>query len=157
MTSLPRTTGLRHVALNVVKLEACRDFYVGVLGMRIEWQPDEDNVYLTGGFDNLALHRASHDACSSDSDTASASDSDPPADRGRLDHIGFLLDAPEDVDLWHDHMIAHSVPILKAPKTHRDGARSFYCEDPDGVCIQMIYHPPLARGGPAKGSVSVTR
>ena len=149
MTSLPRTTGLRHVALNVVKLEACRDFYVGVLGMRIEWQPDEDNVYLTGGFDNLALHRAPHDS--------SAYESASPSDRERLDHIGFLLDAPEDVDLWHDHMIANSVPILKAPKTHRDGARSFYCEDPDGVCIQMIYHPPLARGGPAKGSVSVTR
>ena len=149
MTSLPPTTGLRHVALNVVKLEACRDFYVSVLGMRIEWQPDEDNVYLTGGFDNLALHRASHDS--------SAYDSASPSDSGRLDHIGFLLDAPEDVDLWHDHMIEHAVSILKAPKTHRDGARSFYCEDPDGVCIQMIYHPPLARGGPAKGSVSVTR
>ena len=125
------TTGLRHVALSVRALEACRDFYVGLMGMEIEWQPDEDNIYLTNGNDNLALHRA---PAGESRETGQ-----------RLDHIGFLLDAPEDVDDWHDYLKAHGVPITKAPKTHRDGARSFYCEDPDGVSIQIIYHPPLAR------------
>ena len=33
-------------------------FYVDVLGFRVEWEPDPDNVYLTSGVDNLALHRA---------------------------------------------------------------------------------------------------
>lgn len=130
MSALPKTTGLRHIALNVASLEDCRDFYVDILGMRIEWQPDEDNIYLTNGNDNLALHRAH-------AETA-------PSRGQRLDHIGFLLDSPEHVDAWHEHMTGRGVPILKAPKTHRDGARSFYCEDPDGTCIQMIYHPPLA-------------
>jgi predicted enzyme related to lactoylglutathione lyase len=37
------------------------------------------------------------------------------------------------------------VKILKEPKTHRDGARSFYCLDPAGNTVQMIYHPPLAK------------
>ena len=132
MNSRPATFGLRHVALNVRDLEACRDFYVGILGMAVEWQPDEDNIYLTSGNDNLALHRAAQGASISGGQ--------------RLDHIGFLLDTPQEVDAWHEYMRARDVPILKAPKTHRDGARSFYCEDPGGVCIQMIYHPPLAAG-----------
>ena len=52
-----KTSGLRHVALFVANLEACVDFYTRLLGMNIEWQPDADNVYLTSGNDNLALHR----------------------------------------------------------------------------------------------------
>lgn len=126
------TRGLRHVALSVHALEACRDFYVNLMGMRIEWQPDEDNIYLTSGNDNLALHRAPSD--------------ESRAGGQRLDHIGFLLNTPEEVDAWHDFLKGHGVRIGKALKTHRDGARSFYCEDPDGVCVQLIYHPPLAGG-----------
>jgi catechol 2,3-dioxygenase-like lactoylglutathione lyase family enzyme len=52
-----KTLGMRHVALNVSDLEACEQFYVGLLGMTVEWRPDTDNVYLTSGNDNLALHR----------------------------------------------------------------------------------------------------
>ena len=29
--------------------------------------------------------------------------------------------------------------LLQAPKTHRDGARSLYCADPDGNTVQFIY------------------
>jgi hypothetical protein len=29
-------------------------------------------------------------------------------------------------------------------KTHRDGARSFYFRDPDGLLIQLLYHPPIS-------------
>ena len=126
------TAGLRHVALSVCALEACRDFYVDLMGMEIEWQPDEDNIYLTNGNDNLALHRAPP--------------GEPRPGTQRLHHIGFLLDALEDVDEWHNYLKAQGVRITKSPKTHRDGARSFYCEDPDGVSVQVIYHPPLAAG-----------
>jgi catechol 2,3-dioxygenase-like lactoylglutathione lyase family enzyme len=99
--------------------------------MRVEWRPDPDNVYLTSGADNLALHRAA----------------EGPRDEAgqRLDHIGFFLRTPEQVDQWFRYLDAHGVPMRTAPRTHRDGARSFYCYDPDGTCVQMIYHPPLAR------------
>ena len=33
--------------------------------------------------------------------------------------------------------------LLTEPRTHRDGARSFYLEDPEGNRIQIIHHPPL--------------
>ena len=126
------TLGLRHVALQVRNLEACERFYVDLLGMQVEWRPDPDNVYLSGGSDNLALHRIVG----------------PHADNAvqRLDHIGFMLRHIDQVDAWHEFLTAHQVRILKPPRTHRDGARSFYCQDPDGNVVQIIFHPPLAGG-----------
>jgi len=129
-----RTAGMRHVALFVEKLEACVEFYTQLLGMTLEWKPDDDNYYLTSGNDNLALHRWSV-----------AEGTTAPAPGGqRLDHIGFILDRIDDVDAWHEFMVANNVRIQKSPKTHRDGARSFYCCDPDGTLVQMIFHPPIS-------------
>lgn len=125
----PRLPSLRHVALNVQNLEACERFYVDLLGMAVEWRPDADNVYLTGGRDNLALHRAA---------------GPPGSGQQRLDHIGFVLDAIEAVDQWYNFLRGQGVRITAAPRTHRDGARSFYIRDPDGNAVQLIYHPPLA-------------
>lgn len=122
--------GMHHVALFVQDLDACLHFYIDVLGMKLEWQPDPDNYYLTSGSDNLALHRAAK--------------SDVPSGPQRLDHIGFIMKTPADVDAWHTHFVQRGVKILQAPKTHRDGARSFYCADPVGNVVQMIYHPPIS-------------
>lgn len=121
------TSGLRHVALFCSDLEAMEGFYVELMGMQVEWRPDPDNVYLSSGNDNLALHRGkeAYDGAQ------------------RLDHIGYILDEPEQVDAWYEFLLAHGVGMRTKPKTHRDGARSFYCEDPDGNMVQIIYHPPL--------------
>ncbi|HHM04554.1 MAG TPA: VOC family protein [Gammaproteobacteria bacterium] len=130
MRKPPATAGLRHVALFVTDLEACERFYVDLLGMAVEWRPDPDNVYLTSGCDNLALHRLPEGTRASGAQ--------------RLDHIGFVLRAPEDVDAWHAYLAAHRVAMKTEPRTHRDGARSFYCFDPAGNTVQMIHHPPIA-------------
>lgn len=115
------------MALFVTDLEATLGFYTGLLGMEVEWRPDADNVYLSSGNDNLALHRAEQAL---------------PA--GSLDHIGFFLNQPEDVDAWYQFLQANNVQLFTEPRTHRDGARSFYCADPAGTRVQLIYHPPLA-------------
>ena len=52
----PEHAGLRHVALNVLDLNLVETFYVDLLGFAVEWRPDDDNVYLCSGVDNLALH-----------------------------------------------------------------------------------------------------
>ncbi len=121
------TAGLRHVALFVPDLAACEHFYVELLGMQVEWRPDADNVFLTSGNDNLALHRGGRDLGAAQ----------------RLDHIGFILRTPEDVDAWFAFLSAAGVTMKSEPRTHRDGARSFYCLDPAGTAVQMIYHPPI--------------
>lgn len=123
------TAGMRHIAIYVNDFEAAEHFYADLLGMRVEWRPDADNVYLTSGNDNLALHR-------------SRRETDPSAQT--LDHIGFILREPEDVDAWYEFLLAQGVAMKSAPRTHRDGARSFYCVGPQNVVVQMMYHPPIA-------------
>ena len=125
----PATLGMHHVALNVRDLESCEKFYVDLLGMDVEWRPDADNVYLTSGNDNLALHRASGE--------------EQPGSGQRLNHIGFFIASQNEVDDWHDFLKENGVQIKAPPKTHRDGARSFYCSDPEGAIVQVIYHPPI--------------
>lgn len=126
------TAGMRHLALNVVDLDASVDFYTRLLGMTLEWQPDEDNYYLTSGNDNLALHRAK----------TGRADSKGQA----LDHLGFIIDKKDDVHHWFDFLEQEKVEMLTQVKDHRDGARSFYCKDPDGNVVQIIYHPPISAG-----------
>lgn len=129
----PKLSGMRHVALFVKELEACEAFYTQLLGMAVEWRPDANNVYLCGGCDNLALHRATMPV---------------QGPHQRLDHIGFIIDHVDDVDLWYAFLTEKKVRIAKPPRTHRDGARSFYCFDPDGTTVQLIFHPPISRSGP---------
>jgi len=123
--------GVRHVALFARDFEACERFYVELLGMQVEWRPDADNVYLTSGGDNLALHRAPADA-----------PREP--EQQRLDHIGVMLDSAEAVDAWFAWLGQHGVRMRTEPRTHRDGARSFYCYDPDGTHVQIIHHLPVS-------------
>lgn len=130
--SLPRPphAGMRHVALNVIDLALVESFYVDLLGFDIEWRPDENNVYLSSGVDNLALHVLD--------DTGSKAQA--------LAHIGIIVDKIEQVDEWYDYLLENGVKMLNQAKTHRDGARSFYCSDPEGVVVQFIFHPPLSTG-----------
>lgn len=128
MSRPPETLGIRHIALFVSDLAKSESFYCGVLGYQIEWRPDAENLYLTAdGQDNLALHKAKSALGES-----------------RLDHFGIVLRKADDVDAWHEHLKRHGAKILKEPKTHRDGARSFYAADPDGNVLQFIHHPPIA-------------
>jgi catechol 2,3-dioxygenase-like lactoylglutathione lyase family enzyme len=122
--------GLRHAALNVRDVEKSVDFYTRVMGMQLEWQPDPDNAYLTSGSDNLALHKL-----------ADPSKLNPVQN---LDHIGFAVSTPEEVDRWAIRLKELGISLVKEPRTHRDGARSFYFKDPDGILIQLIHHPPIS-------------
>ena len=124
----PTHAGLRHLALHARDLDAMTRFYVDLLGFVVEWEPDADNVYLSSGVDNLALHRST---------TAAA--------RGALDHLGLIVRSADDVDRWAAFLASRGVAIEAAPRTHRDGARSCYFKDPDGNTVQIIHHPPISQ------------
>ena len=126
----PPLLGIRHIALNVRDVQKSLQFYSDILGMKLEWMPDPDNAYLTSGQDNLALHRLP--ACAT------------PSANQLVHHIGILVKKPEDVDKWAERLRRLGVFLAQEPKTHRDGARSFYFNDPDGLLIQLIYHPPIS-------------
>ena len=119
--------GLRHLALNVADPQRSKAFYADCFAMKVVWEPDADNVYLSSGPDNLALHKQ------------------PPVGAGALDHLGFIVDAPEEVDRLAAELRAKGVRIAAEPRDHRDGSRSFYCLDPDGLRIQVLFEPTLSR------------
>jgi len=119
--------GLRHLALNVADPQASKRFFCDCFEMRVVWEPDPDNVYLSSGPDNLALHR------------------NPPPGAGALDHFGFIVDSPDEVDRLAESFRRRGVRIAAEPREHRDGSRSFYCLDPDGLRIQVLYEPTLSR------------
>lgn len=127
MQKPPSHLGLRHLALYCSHLESCTKFYTELLGFQIVWQPDADNIYLSSGSDNLALHRA-------------PADYEQPKHQ-RLDHLGLFLAKAADVDTWYDYLCKNQVEIKAKPKDHRDGTRSFYCADPDGNVVQLIHCP----------------
>lgn len=123
----PPSAGLRHVALRVKNLSRMRKFYVDTLGYAVEWEPDPANLYLSSGADNLALHQV-----------------DGELGAGALDHLGILVQHPDDVDAWAGYLKSRGVSLKQEPKTHRDGARSIYFADPEENVIQILYHPPIS-------------
>jgi catechol 2,3-dioxygenase-like lactoylglutathione lyase family enzyme len=126
----PPHAGMRHVALNVLDLAIMEKFYVDLLGFEVEWRPDSENVYLSSGVDNLALHVVS----------------DVGGKAQALAHTGIIVDQIDQVDLWYDFLLENQVKMASEARTHRDGARSFYCYDPEGIVVQVIFHPPLSKG-----------
>jgi len=128
--SRPSHAGLRHVAINVVDLALVEQFYVELLGFTVEWRPDSENVYLCSGVDNLALHVVT--------DTGGKAQT--------LAHVGIIVDTLNGVDDWYAFLFENGVEMITQAKTHRDGARSFYCYDPEKTVVQIIFHPPLSTG-----------
>ena len=122
--SIPPVRGLRHLALKVRDVRLATRFYCDTFGMRVVWEPDPDNVYLSSGSDNLALHR----------DAAAGPG-------GSLDHLGFLMGSADDVFAAAEALRARGVPLAHEPRTHRDGSVSCYLRDPDGNLVQVLWLP----------------
>jgi len=127
--------GLRHLALKVTDLARSRKFYEEFFDMKVVWEPDPENVYLSSGLDNLALHQI------------------PAADVSRyrsakdqlLDHLGFIMDSPASVDRLFEQAKQSGATIVKPAQQHRDGSYSFYMTDPDGNTVQVLYEPNISR------------
>ncbi len=136
MDTRPSTLGLRHLALWVRAdvFDATVRFYTEGLGLSVDWHPDADNIYLSSGGDNVALHRVV-----------------PPREvsheRSPLDHLGFAMRTADEVKSWHAFLEPRAeelqIEILNAPKLHRDGATSFYLRDPGGHQVQMLHVPSI--------------
>lgn len=132
MSRIPGLKGMRHIALKVKDVARSKRFYEDVLGMDVVWEPDEQNVYLSSGCDNIAIHGVPDVFADN-------------AQEKQLDHLGFVVEDPERVRALETEFIAKGVPIVHPFKVHRDGSASFYCADPDGIVIQLLYEPQLSR------------
>ena len=131
----PPLQGLRHLALRVRDIRKAREFYQRIFGMKVIWEPDPQNCYLSSGTDNLALHEIAQ------TDTLGKT----PTLVSPLDHFGFIASTPQVVDAWAAWAGQNGVAIIKTPKQHRDGSYSCYLADPDGNTIQILYEPTISR------------
>jgi catechol 2,3-dioxygenase-like lactoylglutathione lyase family enzyme len=96
--------------------------------MKVVWQPDPDNAYLSSGCDNLAIHRGA------------VGDRNVQA----LDHLGFIAATIAEVESGYAWAQANGIKIVNPLKHHRDGSVSFYLCDPDGNVIQVLYEPSIS-------------
>jgi len=137
MPSATPIRGLRHLALKVTDLSKSLAFYQKFFQMNVVWQPDADNVYLSSGVDNLALHQIPQDEVEAYQNKSGQF----------LDHLGFLMDSSASVDQLFEVVQAEGVRIVDLPKQHRDGSYSFYLADPDDLTVQVLYEPTISRWG----------
>ena len=123
---------MRHIALKVRDLAQSKQFFREMFGMDVVWEPDSTNVYLSSGCDNIALHEVTESFLNT-------------AEERQLDHLGFLVESIERVAELEREFRSKGVKIVHPFKIHRDGSASFYCADPDGVVIQLLYEPILSQ------------
>ncbi len=122
---------MRHIALKVRDVARAKRFYQEVLGLKVVWEPDDKNAYLSSGCDNLAIHEVAEGFAKS-------------AEERQLDHLGFIVESIDRVRQLELEFLDQGVTIVHPFKIHRDGSASFYCADPDGIVIQMLYEPQLS-------------
>jgi catechol 2,3-dioxygenase-like lactoylglutathione lyase family enzyme len=131
MSPMAGLKGMRHIALKVRSAARSKKFYQDILGMDVVWEPDPQNVYLSSGCDNIAIHEVTDSFAER-------------AEERQLDHLGFVIESIDRVKELEEDFRARGVTIVHAFKVHRDGSASFYCADPDGILIQMLYEPHLS-------------
>jgi catechol 2,3-dioxygenase-like lactoylglutathione lyase family enzyme len=131
MSQVVGLKGMRHVALKVRDAALSREFYCKFFGMDVVWEPDPENIYLSSGCDNIAIHEVSDEFSQG-------------AVERQLDHLGFVVETIGRVRELEQEFVAQGVKIVHPFKVHRDGSASFYCADPDGIVIQLLYEPTLS-------------
>jgi catechol 2,3-dioxygenase-like lactoylglutathione lyase family enzyme len=131
MSRIKGITGMRHIALKVKDAARSKQFYRDLFGMAVVWEPDRQNIYLSSGCDNLAIHEVPESFLTT-------------AVEKQLDHLGFVVDSIERVKELEGAFRSQGVEIVQPFKVHRDGSASFYCADPDGIIIQLLYEPTLS-------------
>jgi catechol 2,3-dioxygenase-like lactoylglutathione lyase family enzyme len=124
-----RTHGLSHIHLPVAELDRAERFYRRVFGAERRFSVGADLVFLRtpGSKDLIALH------------------ADPNGRSGGIDHFGFQLLAPTDLD-EAARVVEGAGGVVRHRGTHRgpshrDAAYALVA-DPDGYVIELLASDP---------------
>src|SRR5918999_3789868 len=99
MSRVAGINGMRHIALKVKNATRSKAFYRERFGMDVVWEPDPQNVYLSSGCDNIAIHEISDDFASAAAEL-------------QLDHLGFIVETVERVQELEQEFGCHGVKIV---------------------------------------------
>lgn len=121
-----KPSGLNHITLRVNRINASKEFYGDILGFElIRTMGQSMAVYNVGNGDTLVIVEAetSYDSTSRDF---------------RVDHFGFYVDTPEEIDEIANYFRDKEVVILSGPANRKKG-RFLFISDPDGNMIEFLY------------------
>ena len=122
--------GVRHVVLKVRDLEKAKQFYCGVLGMKIGQEDPERGLFLRFNdyHHDIAIFKTGPDA-------------DPPKENQvGLVHVALLVDSLETVTAWYDRCKGLGVPIVGT--TDHAITNSLYIKDPEGNVLEIYCEVP---------------
>ncbi len=121
-----KPTGINHLTIRVNDISRAEEFYGSVLGFeQVRKMGESMTVYRIGSEDTLVLVEAE-------------TGYDPSSRDFRVDHIGFYLESPEQVDEMANYLREHEVTILSGPANRKKG-RFLFASDPDGNMFEFFY------------------
>jgi|SRR5690625_1488354 len=121
-----KPSGINHITIRVNEITRAEKFYGDILGFeQIRKMGQSMSVYRIGEEDTLVIVEAE-------------TSYDPNSRDFRVDHIGFYLDSPEEVDKMADYFREQEVSILSGPANRKKG-RFLFISDPDGNMIEFFY------------------
>jgi catechol 2,3-dioxygenase-like lactoylglutathione lyase family enzyme len=114
-----------HLHLVVRDVRRSLDFYTQVFGVEVVFWAGDDMVFVTtpGSDDLITLNQ--------DADLV-----DRAGDNGGLDHFGFRLADPADLDTAVDAVVAAGGALDRRGE-HSPGEPFAYCRDPDGYLFEL--------------------
>ena len=118
-----KTHGLTHVGLAVTDPERSLRFYRDVFGV-VEYYRDDEQIQVQGPgpFDVIAFEKRPREA----------------GKRGGIEHFGFRLTDPKDIDLAVREVEQAGGRLLRRGE-FAPGLPFAYVEDPDGYEIEIWY------------------
>ncbi len=131
-----KLTGINQITLRVNDIRAAEEFYVGILGLKVEFRAGANISYLRVNSDMIVLVKAETPGV-------------PEARDIRVDHFGFRLPSDVEVDEAADHFYSQGVHLVTRPAQRREG-RAFFVMDPDGNLIE--FYSMKSRGLDASGT-----
>lgn len=116
--------GLNHITLRVNNIAKAEEFYEGILGFQAEKKMGRSMTVYRIGNDTLVLVEAE-------------TEYEPGSKDYRVDHFGFFVDTPEEVDQWTEVFREQEITILSGPANRKTG-RFVFISDPDGNMIEIF-------------------
>ncbi len=121
-----KPSGLNHITIRVNRIDASKEFYGDILGFElIKTMGQSMAVYNIGNGDTLVIVEAE-------------TSYDPTSRDFRVDHFGFFVDSPKEVDEIATYLRDKEVTIMSGPANRKKG-RFVFVADPDGNMIEFFY------------------
>lgn len=119
-------SGINHITIRVNDIKRAEEFYGEVLGFELVRKMGQSMaVYQVGDEDTLVLVEAE-------------TSYDPASRDYRIDHFGFYVDSPDQVDELAKYFRQKEVTVLSGPANRKRG-RFVFISDPDGNMIEVFY------------------